>query len=65
MLTQLPNLTEMDAMQSQLQTLGERLSNTERWKPYCEGLEGTDKGFTALVLENQLAHWSNMNEVSV
>jgi len=64
MLTQLPNITEMDAMHSQLQTLGERLSETERWKPYCEGLEGTDKGFTALVLENQLAHWSNMNEVT-
>jgi hypothetical protein len=39
----------------QVQAKGEMLAES-KWAPYCEGLDGTDAPFTALVLENT-ARW--------
>lgn len=60
----LPNFGETQGYE-QFEVLGEALANSERWKPYCEGLEGPGRNNTAILLENQFRFMNNeLNEVT-
>lgn len=63
--TILPNMRGMAGSADQYQTIGEALSQSPRWQPYCEGLEGWDRAATAILLENQFQFMENeLNEVT-
>lgn len=47
----------------QTAAIGESLANG-RWKRYCEGLTGTDRSFTAVLLENLRQFISTMDETT-
>ena len=61
----LPNMMGAGGSADQIQTIGEALAQSQRWRPYCEGLEGWDAQSTAILLENQFNFLNNeMNEVT-
>jgi hypothetical protein len=63
--TILPNMAGMAGNADQYQTIGEALSQSPRWQPYCEGLDGWDRAATAILLENQFQFMENeLNEVT-
>lgn len=58
----LPNLR---GAQAQMETIGEALANSPRWRPYVEGLDGWTRRATAIILENQQNFLQNeLNEVT-
>lgn len=59
----LPNAAGVST--DQMQSIGEALSNSNRWAPYCEGLDGWDRASTAILLENQHRFMNTeLNEVT-
>lgn len=60
----LPQMNDQSAAHQELRQIGEMLADTPRWSPYCEGLSGMERSFTAVLLENQLTHLRQMNEVT-
>lgn len=47
---------------SGIQTLGESLAASPRWRRYCEGLDGLDRAFAAILLENELKYLKQLPE---
>ena len=54
----LANLNEEKA--DKLRVLGERLADSPKWKKMCEGLNGLQRSWTAILLENQ-SRWNAQN----
>lgn len=57
-------VADPEAYQRQIYSIGEQLAESPRWAPFCEGLEGSDRAFLAILLENELTHLSQLSEVT-